>query len=422
MPTKKVKFEENEIPVFEDAVIYKRGDYWQFRLWLAKERKYARFSLKTRSQSTALEKAKLHYHDLMSNQLAGKRYFSLTTKEGVAAYLAERQKDVEAGIIVKGRLSTVKTHLDHWLNYIKKDTKLKELERSDCSDYFLKRTKGKKNVEISISTIANEQGTINSLMKWLFKRKEAYIDGFDFSKLPKVDKNDNKIRRSTFSEAEVDAFKAAVKLYTDKKENKLTDKDWQQRMLASYYFLIASVTGLRTGEQKQLLWSDIEWTQGSKNKKTVGLVHIQIRAETSKVRTSRGFYCRDDGYFKQLRTFIAENTVESKKKPINLKDRPVFSLNSAKPITQRAVLHHFGNLLELAGIETEGRDIVPYSFRHYFITQKVMSGLNFRQIADMCGTSQTQIEKTYYHLNDEIKRTNALADYDLDEDGLIVAD
>jgi hypothetical protein len=64
MPTKKVKFEENEIAVFEDAVIYKRGEYWQFRLWLAKERKYARFSLKTRNQNTALEKAKLHYHEL----------------------------------------------------------------------------------------------------------------------------------------------------------------------------------------------------------------------------------------------------------------------------------------------------------------------------------------------------------------------
>jgi integrase len=418
MPTKKVKFEENEIAVFEDAVIYKRGEYWQFRLWLPKERKYARFSLKTRNQNTAVEKAKLHYHELMSNQLSGKRYFSLTTKDGVAAYIAERQKDVDAGIIVKGRLGTIKTHLEHWLAYIKKDTKLKELERTDCSDYFLKRSKGKKSVEISISTIANEQGTINSLMKWLFKRKEAYIDGFDFSKLPKVDKNDNKIRRSTFSEAEVDLFKDAVKQYTDRKENKLTDKEWQQRTLASYYFLIASVTGLRTGEQKQLLWSDIEWTQGSKNKKTVDLVHIQIRAETSKVRNSRGFYCRDDGYFKYLRKFIVENTVETKK-PISLKDRLVFSLNSTKVITQRTLLYHFGNLLALAEIGTTDRDIVPYSFRHYFITQKVMSGLNFRQIADMCGTSQTQIEKTYYHLNDEIKRTNAMADYDIDGDGLI---
>jgi hypothetical protein len=39
----------------------------------------------------------------MSNQLSGKRYFSLTTKDGVTAYIAERQKDVDAGIIVKGK-------------------------------------------------------------------------------------------------------------------------------------------------------------------------------------------------------------------------------------------------------------------------------------------------------------------------------
>ena len=53
MPTKKIKFNEDEIAIFDDAVIYKRGDYWQFRLWLAKERKYARFSLKTRNRMLA---------------------------------------------------------------------------------------------------------------------------------------------------------------------------------------------------------------------------------------------------------------------------------------------------------------------------------------------------------------------------------
>ena len=40
-----------------------------------------------------------------------------------------------------------------------------------------------------------------------------------------------------------------------------------------------------------------------------------------------------------------------------------------------------------------------------------MSGLSFRQIENMCGTSVAQIEKTYYHLNDEIRLTNAVADY-----------
>ena len=53
MPTKKVKTNGTEIAVFEDAVIYKRGEYWHYRLWLAKERKYVRLSLNTTNLNTA---------------------------------------------------------------------------------------------------------------------------------------------------------------------------------------------------------------------------------------------------------------------------------------------------------------------------------------------------------------------------------
>ena len=37
----------------------------------------------------------------------------------------------------------------------------------------------------------------------------------------------------------------------------------------------------------------------------------------------------------------------------------------------------------------------------------------------MCGTSITQIKRTYYHLNDTIRLTNAMADYRVEEDGTI---
>lgn len=53
------------------------------------------------------------------------------------------------------------------------------------------------------------------------------------------------------------------------------------------------------------------------------------------------------------------------------------------------------------------------------IMQRIMSGLTFRQIADMCGTSVAQIKKTYYYLNDEICLTNAIADYRRRDDGII---
>ena len=50
MALKKQHFAEGEIAIFDEACIYKRGEYWQFRMWLPKENKYARKSLRTRSE------------------------------------------------------------------------------------------------------------------------------------------------------------------------------------------------------------------------------------------------------------------------------------------------------------------------------------------------------------------------------------
>ena len=55
---KKQEFKDDEIPIFDEACVYKRGEYWQFRLWLPKENKYARKSLRTRSETTAVERGK----------------------------------------------------------------------------------------------------------------------------------------------------------------------------------------------------------------------------------------------------------------------------------------------------------------------------------------------------------------------------
>ena len=64
------------------------------------------------------------------------------------------------------------------------------------------------------------------------------------------------------------------------------------------------------------------------------------------------------------------------------------------------LLYHFKRMVESAGIrDLATRDIVPYSLRHYMITHRIMSGVDFRAIADMCGTSISQTERTYYHLS-----------------------
>ena len=60
--------------------------------------------------------------------------------------------------------------------------------------------------------------------------------------------------------------------------------------------LIAANTGLRVGEQRQLRWSDVQIEQHKVNGEEQQLARIHVRAETSKVRTSRTFLCRNVHY------------------------------------------------------------------------------------------------------------------------------
>ena len=62
----------------------------------------------------------------------------------------------------------------------------------------------------------------------------------------------------------------------------------------------------------------------------------------------------------------------------------------------------------------------PYSFRHFAITQRVMSGLHLQEVAQMTGTSLPQVEETYYHLNEAQMQRAALADYVRDKNGTII--
>lgn len=426
MSLKKRHFTDEEIPIFEDALVYKRGDYWHMRMWLNKEHKYARFSLKTRNQSTAIDKAKLHYHELMAKQLAGKTYFSITTQDGVDMYLEQRYKDYEAGLIVIGRYRTIETHLNHWLDFIHKDTKLKELERTDCENYFHSRTKakGEEKLKVSQSTVENEQSTINAMMGWLFKKNETYIDKFDFKKLKRVDKGLEENRRQTFTDAEIASIDKALKEYIKEAEKELDGVLALSKAITGTYIGALMVTGMRRGELLQQKWGDISDMEHKEAlKKPFDLVKITVRGETSKVRKTRRFVVKDNRYYsialRLTRQRHKEKLTEEQLKHL-VADELVFSADGKLAITTRAIDHHFKKVLEKAEVKNvDGRGLVPYSFRHYFITQRVNSNLPPSAVAEMCGTSITQIEKTYYHTTEAKMVSNALADYEY-VDGILV--
>lgn len=425
MALKKVKFETDEEAIFDEAVIYKRGENWQMRMWLVTERKYARFSLKTRNKSTAIDKAKLHYHQLKAGELAGKKYFSITTKMGVEQYLEQRMLEVgQSGGIVAGRYSTIKTHLEHWLEFIGRDVKLKELERTDCENYFFERTKGKKKLKVSPTTIANEQSTINAMIRWLYKRGETLIDGFEFKKLPRTDRGEEANRRNTFTDDEVLKIIKVINEYIKNAELNLSGEGNIQKAIGGYYLGISLITGLRRGEQLQLTWSDVDNDLGYKEEgRKNELIKIKVRGDTSKVRQTRKFIVKDEEkYFEglmRLQNKLKQTNVTESELRNALGSKLIFSIDGEVAITPRAIGYHFEKIITLAKINANDRDLVPYSFRHYFITKRVNSNLPIASIAEMCGTSITQIEKTYYHTTEDKMISNALADYEY-VDGMLI--
>lgn len=425
MTLKKKQFSEDEIPLFDNVVIYKRGDFWQMRMWLPNEHKYARFSLKTRSKSTAIDKAESHYYELKVLEKQGKRYFSITTKIGVELFLEYKKKEIGTHIVA-GRYKTICTHLNHWLKYIGKDVKLKELEITNCEDYYYHRTKTKKNLKISQTTVENEQSTINAMIGWLYKRKETNIVGFDFKKFAKKDQGLDANRRSSFTDEEAKDIGNVIEEYINEAEKKIEEDGNLVKAITGYYLMISLITGLRRGEQLQLCWKDVvefEHNVGGKEGVNYHLVKITVRKETSKVQRTRRFVIKDLDYFDRLFQLQYKRFKEKQaESDANLKfgNTLIFSVNGNAVITPRAIGYHFDKVIELAGIKnTESRDIVPYSFRHYFITQRVNSNLPPAAVAEQCGTSISQIEKTYYHTTEAKMISNALADYYI-KDGMLI--
>jgi integrase len=422
MALKKTKFEDNEEAIFDVAVIYTRGAYWQFRMWLTKEQKYARLSLKTTSKSTAIDLAKKNYHQIMSDQLSGKSYYSITTKAGVELYLEWKKKQI-GNKIKEGRFGTINTHLEHWLKFIGKDKKLKEMAITDGDDYFHERTKSREK-GANQTTVENEQSTINAMVKWLHSRELTSIRTIDFPKLKTLDKGKESNRRSLFEDDEIVDIDKTLWEYIKEAEANINHSTNLVKALCGYFLGIAMITGLRRGEQLQLTWNDVyEMEHKEQRTRSIDLIKITVRGETSKVGNTRKFVVKDYGYFNGLLALQAsrkeDKVRESDRREIVL-DELLFKAVGTTALTPRAILFHFDKVLKQAKvINVKSRNIVPYSFRHTFITKRVNSGLPIASVAEMCGTSITQIEKTYYHTTEAKMISNALADYEY-KDGLLV--
>ena len=161
--------------------------------------------------------------------------------------------------------------------------------------------------QITDVTLRNEQSTINHMMKFLYRKNISHFETYDFQKV--VIRQDDVGKRDTLTLKEYDKLIRFMRTYTSNKDvekkqdksNSFTDDEFEllERQLIRDYVLISTNTCMRVGELRQLKWGDVKKIETAKDErgKNQKLVHITVRAETSKVRNSRKIIVRGGEYF-----------------------------------------------------------------------------------------------------------------------------
>lgn len=400
----------DKIKIFGGKATIKANSFgvYQFRMWISAEKRYVEKSLRTKRKGEAIEKAEAMYDTIIVELAKGKTLFTPKVSEAVARYLTERQRDVNVGNIVEGRWRTIRTQLKHFIAYVGKDTKHSNLEKNTLvkweidgeeTNYLEWRIKQ----GASKQTVRNELASINACQRHLYE-----VDGIASHprftpplislKRSEEGKSGEQIRRQTFTHDEWKQFYTALRSYKSKVKNRLSDEEYVERELVRHWCLFAANSGLRSGEQRQLTWSDV----AIEKDENLTLARVVVREETSKVKKERVFYTQGGEYLQRWKAIQKEYGVSTK--------GVLFSLDGENEYPRYRLNKHWQAVLSLADIDKERKArLVPYSLRHLAITNFVLSGNTLSDVAFTCGTSIKQIEATYYHLREEKMKSVATA-------------
>jgi hypothetical protein len=401
---------KEKINIFGGKATIKQNKFgmWQFRMWVRAEKRYVEKTLGTKIKTNAIELAETMYLRLSADIDKGRTLFSPTVSQAVKRYESEREKDVRVVNITEGRLKTIKSHLAHFVEYVGEKEKIGNLGINTLVKYEIKHKETnyllfRTEQGAAKQTIRNEMATINACQRFLYEIEQ--LTQHPRFRLPQLNmtkgeegKSGEQIKRVTFTHDEWKSFYTALRAYKSKANNRLTDDEYVQRELIRHWCLFGANSALRSGEQRQLLWSDvtIEKDEG------LVLARLVIREETSKVRKERVFYTQGGEYLQRWKAIQKEYGVSTK--------GLVFSADGEREYERWRLHRHWKQVMMLTNIDADKQArLVPYSLRHLAITNFVLSGNTLSDVAFTCGTSVKQIESVYYHLREEKMRSVASA-------------
>ena len=354
---------------------------WQYQLWIKEEQKYVRESLQTDDKESAVNKATERFIYYRSRILKNEKVFSITSSELRDDFLIYIQNQVDNQQLSKGRQSNIKTFTKHYLKFVNEKSKIQNIPPKFFRDYLTFRRTSKSDILVSV--VINESVTIKQMYRFGVDKghiNSDYCPDFGVMKKPQ----DEGIRDSFTIDEYGMLINISKNWYKDKSISDNEEEKYYRR-LCNDFILVMANGGFRTQEVRLLKWKDIK--KISETDKGV-YAEVVVRAENTKIRKSRTLEMRRGDVFQRIKSY--SNYTE--------KDDFVFSTyDKNEVISKRRLYTVFNQLRELVSTIHSDFDNTKslYSLRHFWITIRILAGLNVYDIAKISGTSLVQIQKHY---------------------------
>jgi integrase len=350
-------------------------------LWIKEEQKYVRESLQTDDKESAVNKATERFIYYRSRILKNEKVFSITSSELRDDFLIYIQNQVDNQQLSKGRQSNIKTFTKHYLKFVNEKSKIQNIPPKFFRDYLTFRRTSKSDILVSV--VINESVTIKQMYRFGVDKghiNSDYCPDFGVMKKPQ----DEGIRDSFTIDEYGMLINISKNWYKDKSISDNEEEKYYRR-LCNDFILVMANGGFRTQEVRLLKWKDIK--KISETDKGV-YAEVVVRAENTKIRKSRTLEMRRGDVFQRIKSY--SNYTE--------KDDFVFSTyDKNEVISKRRLYTVFNQLRELVSTIHSDFDNTKslYSLRHFWITIRILAGLNVYDIAKISGTSLVQIQKHY---------------------------
>jgi integrase len=367
-----------------------------------------RKSLRTPDRTRAIEKAEEECINLRVQLKMGVKIETTPVSKLVRDFLKmkesrvrgewEGKKDGGLRSITKQRYKLIEGKLlNYFVPFIGANTNAKTIsyKKFDATWEGWRRDnptgRGNKKVPPKQSTLKDEMGMIREI--WTWGQKNGYIEPTLMKPFEDVNLIPDKTNtRPTWEPEQWKKFSRRLRDWRKQRQFSGDEKQWWDTHTSYNLIFFLANSGLRIGEVFKLRWGDVEFYDRRKdqsqhkifdNEQMGAYIQIHKSSKTGEreVNTNGGIY-------------LHRIKIKSK---FNKDDDFVITDLSGKQQNRKWFKNMFDDMKRFTNNDelTGKPDIVPYSIRHYYATQRIYAGVDIEFLAKNMGNKPDELRASY---------------------------